>query len=113
MLLMIILICLVLFLLIYVFAAFLKAQYLTRKRPVELLLNSRKSSPDFCPWDKISEPLKKYFVLIEDPEFYERNGIRLDNIVRRGISHFTKKGQVTHGSTISQQLAKNLYLHFN
>ena len=113
MLLMIILTCFALFLLIYVFAAFLKAQYLTKKRPVESLLEQRKNSPDFCSWDKISEPFKTYFILIEDPEFYERSGIRLKNIARRGSSYFIKKGQVTHGSTISQQLAKNLYLRFD
>ena len=110
---MIILTCFALFLLIYVFAAFLKAQYLTKKRPVESLLEQRKNSPDFCSWDKISEPFKTYFILIEDPEFYERSGIRLKNIARRGSSYFIKKGQVTHGSTISQQLAKNLYLRFD
>ena len=63
MLLMIIFICLVLLLLIYIFAAFLRAQYLTRRWPVESLLNSRESSPDFCSWDNISEAFKKYFVL--------------------------------------------------
>ena len=108
-----ILICGVLLLLIYVVAAFLKAQYLIQKRPVESLLRSRESSPDFCSWDNISEPFKKYYVLVEDPEFYKRSGIRLEDIVRRGISHFIEKDQATRGSTISQQLAKNLYLRFN
>ena len=113
MLLIIIFICFVLILLIYVFAAFLKAQYLIKQRPVELLLKSRESSPDFCSWDKISEQFKKYFVLIEDPDFYKRNGIRLEDIVRRGISHYIMRDEVTRGSTISQQLAKNLYLRFH
>ena len=110
---MIIVVCFVLFLLIYVFAAFLRALCLTRKRPVELLLHERKSSPDYCAWEKISEEVKKYIILIEDPGFYKRNGINLKNIIRRGISGFFEKDQIIHGSTISQQLAKNLYLRFN
>ena len=103
---------LALFFVIYVFAAFLKAHCVTRKRPVELLLNERRRSPDYCPWEEISEEVKKYFILIEDPGFYQRKGTNLSDLIRRGISHFTKKNQVIHGSTISQQLAKNLYLHF-
>ena len=101
-----------LFLIIYVSAAFLKAQYLTGKRPVAVLLNERKSAPDYCPWEEISEEVKKYFILIEDPGFYQRNGVKLKNIVRRGISHYIEKDRVVHGSTISQQLAKNLYFRF-
>ena len=103
----------VFFLIIYIFAAFLKAQYLMRKRPVEHLLSERKRSPDYYPWDQISDELKKYFILIEDPGFYKRSGVTLKSIIRRGFSYYFEKNQITHGSTISQQLAKNLYLRFD
>ena len=109
----IIFVCVVFFLIIYVFAVFLKAQYLTQKRPVEYLLNERKRSVDYCPWDQISEELKKYFILIEDPGFYKRSGTTLKSFIRRGFSYYFEKNQVIHGSTISQQLAKNLYLRFD
>ena len=102
-----------LFLMIYVSAAYLKAQYLTRKRPVALLLTERKSSADYCAWEKISEEVKKYFILIEDPGFYERKGTTLMTLIRRGIACFNRRNQIIHGSTISQQLAKNLYLRFD
>lgn len=106
-------VCFVFFLIIYVFAAFVKAQYLTQKKPVEYLLNERKRSPDYCPWDQISEELKKYFILIEDPGYYKRNGTTLKCFIRRGFSYYFEKNQITHGSTVSQQLAKNLYLRFD
>ena len=109
---MIIVLWIVVFLVIYVFSAFLRAQYLTAKRPVEALLNERRRSPDYCSWEKISEEVKKYFILIEDPGFYKRNNTNLCHIIRRGLSFFTQKGQIVHGSTVSQQLAKNLYLRF-
>lgn len=109
---MIIIITFVLFIIFFVSTAFLKAQYLTSKRPVDVLLNDRKSSPDFCPWEKISEEVIKFFVLIEDPCFYHHNGVNPGNTIRRGISFLFKKDQINHGSTISQQLAKNLYLPF-
>ena len=112
MVLLIILLCLAFFLMIYVLAAFLKAKYLTHKRPVASLLNERRSAPDYCPWENISEEVKKYFVLIEDPGFYKRKGTNLNTVIRRGISHCIEKDQTIHGSTISQQLAKNLYLRF-
>ncbi len=109
----IILVCVVFFLIIYVFAVFLKAQYLTQKRPVEYLLNERKRSADYCPWDQISEELKKYFILIEDPGFYKRSCTTLKSFIRRGFSYYFEKNRIIHGSTISQQLAKNLYLRFD
>ncbi len=106
-------VCFVFFLSAYVFAAFLKAQDLTRKKPVEYLLNERKRSPDYCPWDRISEELKKYFILIEDPGFFKRSGTTLKSFIRRGFSYYFEKNRIVHGSTISQQLAKNLYLRFD
>lgn len=109
---MIIILTFVLFIIFYVSAAFLKAQYLTTQRPVDVLLNDRKSSPDFCPWENISEEVKKYFILIEDPCFYQHHGVNLRNTIKRCISLVFKNNQVNHGSTISQQLAKNLYLPF-
>ena len=109
----IIFICFVFFLSVYVFAAFLIAQDLTKKNPVEYLLNERKRFPDYCPWDQISEELKKYFILIEDPGFFKRSGTTLKSLIRRGFSYYFKKNQIIHGSTISQQLAKNLYLRFD
>ena len=112
MVLMIIIVCILAFLIIYVFAAFLKAQYLTRKRPVEGLLEKRRGSPDYCPWEGISEEVNKYFILIEDPGFFQRRGTGLSPVIRRGLSCFVEKRKVIHGSTISQQLAKNLYLRF-
>jgi membrane peptidoglycan carboxypeptidase len=103
----------VFFLGVYVFAAFHKAQDLTKKRPVEYLLNERNRSPDYCPWDQISEELKKYFVLIEDPGFFKRSRTPLKSFIIRGYSYYFEKDQIIHGSTISQQLAKNLYLRFD
>ena len=113
MVLIIIFVCFGFFPIIFIAAAFLKAQFLTRKRPVESLLKRRKNSPDYCSWEELSEEVKKYFILIEDPGFYKRNHTNLKTIMNRGISVFAEKGQVIHGSTISQQLAKNLYLCFD
>ena len=107
------LVCFGFFTVIYVFAAYLKARYLTGKRPVGSLFDKRKDSPDYCPWEKISEEAKKYIILIEDPGFCERSGTSLLDIIRRGISWFFEKDRVIYGSTIPQQLAKNLYFRFD
>ena len=94
---MIIFVCLILFLIIFISAAYLKAQYLTRKRPVAFLLTQRKNSADYCAWEKISEEGKKYFILIEDPGFYERRGTTLKTLIRRGIAGFNRRNQIIHG----------------
>lgn len=105
-------VCPVLSLIVYILAAYLKAQYLTRKRPVGILLEERKGAPDYCPLEEISEEAKKYIILIEDPWFYKRKGTAISHVLRRGLSYYVGKDQGGRGSTIPQQLAKNLYLRF-
>lgn len=64
----------------------------------------------WVPYDKISINLKRAVVASEDDKFMDHNGFDWD-----GIEYALKKNQrkgkrVAGGSTISQQLAKNLFL---
>lgn len=60
--------------------------------------------------NKISPLLIKAFLAAEDSRFYEHKGIDYQGIMRAGINYFLKKGNKQGGSTITQQLAKNLLL---
>ena len=60
--------------------------------------------------DQVSPELKRAVLAIEDSHFYQHNGINLYSIGRAMLANF-QKGEVEQGaSTLSMQLAKNLFL---
>lgn len=60
--------------------------------------------------EDIPDILKKMFVQIEDQDFYSHKGIDFSAIVRAAIANL-KHGTIKQGaSTITQQLAKNMFL---
>jgi monofunctional biosynthetic peptidoglycan transglycosylase len=64
----------------------------------------------WMPYDRISPHLKRAVVVAEDARFAEHEGFDWDAI-EKALEKNRKKGKVVAGaSTISQQLAKNLFL---
>ena len=60
--------------------------------------------------NKIPKIVKEAFISIEDKNFYKNNGIDIEGIVRAAIKNIATGKIVAGGSTISQQLVKNLFL---
>ena len=65
---------------------------------------------NWIPYDKISLNLKRALVPAEDANFMEHEGFDWDAIQRAYEKNMKKGKVVAGGSTISQQLAKNLFL---
>lgn len=64
----------------------------------------------WVPYERISANLKRAVVAAEDAKFMSHDGFDLEGI-QRALERNEKKGRVVSGgSTISQQLAKNLFL---
>ena len=64
----------------------------------------------WVPYRRISPHLKRAVLAAEDDAFFDHEGVDLDQL-RKAIEQDLKKGRpVRGGSTITQQLAKNLYL---
>ncbi len=64
----------------------------------------------WVPYDKISPNLKRALIAAEDSKFVDHEGFDWDGI-QKAYEKDLKKGKiVAGGSTISQQLAKNLFL---
>lgn len=64
----------------------------------------------FIPLDSVSENLKTSVLAAEDDGFYIHPGIDLESIIE-AIKHNRSQGTIKRGgSTITQQLAKNLFL---
>jgi monofunctional biosynthetic peptidoglycan transglycosylase len=64
----------------------------------------------WVPYSRISQPLKRAVLVAEDAAFWEHEGIDIDQI-RESVRISWEQGRAIRGaSTITQQLAKNLYL---
>jgi monofunctional glycosyltransferase len=62
------------------------------------------------PLSRISPAIQRAAVVAEDARFWEHNGVDWEAI-RTAALHDWDRGRISHGgSTITQQLAKNLYL---
>ncbi len=64
----------------------------------------------WVPYNRISPYLKEAVVAAEDDEFFEHPGFSWDAIKRAAIYDWKKKKFARGASTITQQLARNLYL---
>lgn len=76
---------------------------------VQEKINSIRSSEDYTTIDGISKDFLDAIVSVEDHRFYNHNGIDLIAIGRSVISNIDAGKIVMGGSTITQQLAKNLF----
>lgn len=64
----------------------------------------------YCDFEDIPDIFAKAFVVIEDGDFYKHKGIDYKAIVRAAIANQKSNEIVQGGSTITQQLARNIFL---
>ena len=64
----------------------------------------------WIPYSQISPNLRRAVIVTEDAAFFEHNGIDLDEIKASFEKNWEEGAMLRGGSTITQQLAKNLYL---
>ena len=83
------------------------------KRPLRALYAARAAEEDFCALAEIPQQMIRYFLLVEDEKFYKHRGY-LPDAIRDAFRLNLKRGEIiTGGSTITQQLVKNLYFDFH
>jgi penicillin-binding protein 1A len=70
----------------------------------------REENRILIPIEKISPILQKTVVAVEDADFYNHHGINFKGILRAFVVNIKAGGFVQGGSTITQQLARNLFL---
>lgn len=85
---------------------------LMKKRPPLALYEERRKQADFIPLSQIPERMVKLLLEMEDDEFYSHRGFSMGEIRSAVKMNFRAKKVVYGGSTITQQLAKNLYFDF-
>jgi penicillin-binding protein 1A len=63
------------------------------------------------PIENISDTLKQAVIAMEDTDFYKHRGINIKGIIRALIVDIKARKMVQGASTLTQQLARNLFLH--
>ncbi len=76
-----------------------------------LLATLYKENREWVSYDKIPENMIKAIVAIEDSRFYQHRGISFRDIIRAAYIDIKHRGVAQGASTITQQLARNIFLH--
>lgn len=77
--------------------------------PIEEKVNSIKDKENYLSYDKIPKDFVNALVSIEDHRFFKHNGVDIQSIFRAIVTDIINFDLVEGGSTITQQLAKNIY----
>ena len=106
---------LLLLIILCISATLLVMGYFRYKREVEALpvreaVSAYTDREDFIPFEKIDEDFVHAVISVEDKRFFERKGYDWIALIRALYHNFLAREFVEGGSTISEQIAKNLYL---
>lgn len=77
--------------------------------PLSDMIEEKRSDPNYATLDELPDYYKEAVVSVEDRRFYEHSAIDIRSIGRAIVTNIKEWDLVEGGSTITQQLAKNLY----
>ena len=90
----------------------LYASVLQARRPLRSLYSERTGQEDFIALDAVPPQFVHFILQTEDNEFYEHHGFSGPAIRDALLLNRNARKIVTGGSTMTQQLVKNLYFRF-
>ncbi len=108
-----ILICALIFGALIFFVLLRDATRLLKKFPIREYYERARRVKNYVPLEKIPPEVAKIFVGCEDPMFYEHHGVDFKEIFRAFVQNIRKRQFIYGGSTITQQLIKNIYFAFD
>ncbi len=82
------------------------------KESIESKIERITSKNDYLTFDEIPKDFSNAIVAVEDRRFYTHSGFDIKSIGRAVVTNIKEKKLVEGGSTITQQLAKNMYFSF-
>lgn len=82
------------------------------KMPISQKVENIKNDENYVEYKNIPEDFKNAIVAIEDHRFFEHDGFDIIAILRAFVINFNSKDIKAGGSTITQQLSKNMYFSF-
>lgn len=76
----------------------------------EVIASLFRENRDFVPLEEIPPTVRQAIIAIEDDRFYHHHGVDLRGSLRAIVRNLLAAGVVEGGSTITQQLARNMFL---
>lgn len=80
-----------------------------KETPLEEKINEIRNKEDYTKIEDVSSDFLNAIVAVEDHRFYKHNGVDLISTVKAIFTNVKASSYVTGGSSITQQLAKNMY----
>lgn len=90
-----------------------EAEQMQAEAPLDTLIANTTSRPGYVPYENISPFLLEATVCVEDARFYQHGALDVLGLARGVLSQFVPGMSKSGGSSISQQVVKNLYQKFN
>ena len=81
-----------------------------KKQPIASYYDAVKAKPSYCPLQDISTDLKMMVIALEDMNFFLHHGCNWEQMFLAFWKNLRHGKILGGGSTITQQLAKNMYL---
>lgn len=81
----------------------------TEDTPINEKINEIKKQENYTTLENISEYVINAVIAVEDHRFYDHKGIDLISTTKALFTNIKQKDIITGGSSITQQLAKNMY----
>ncbi len=96
---------------VFIIQGYWTANKLLKEKPIWEYYSKLQKSPSYIPIDEISTNIKFVIICLEDSCFFKHRGYNLKRIAYAFFRNF-KHSNPIGGSTITQQLAKNMYFSF-
>lgn len=79
------------------------------KTPIDKKIEEIKDELNYTKLENVTETFKNAVIAVEDHRFYEHKGIDMISTTKAFFTNINNKEIIAGGSTITQQLAKNMY----
>jgi len=89
---------------------YLRYQEEIENKPIEVLVNEYRNNDNYVEFNELSKDFINAVISVEDKRFFERKGYDFIALFRAIYHNFKARNIIEGGSTISEQIAKNLYL---
>lgn len=91
-------------------SGYVRYRQIILETPLETKIAEIKQQEDYVTLDEIHPDFLNAILAVEDPKFYQHQGVLLSNIIEAFFTNLKEQEYAMGGSTITQQLCKNLFL---